>query len=299
MANYIATDTELTSIANAIREKGGTSEQLEFPDDFITAIENITTGGGIVIEDTTDSHGGTIRRITATELKTQAKTNITPTESSQTISPDTGYNALSSVQINAISSTYVGSDIPENDSTDLSASGNTVTVPAGYYASNASKSVSSGSATTPATTITVTPGISVSSGGLITASASGSQSIAPTVSAGYVSSGTSGTVSVSGSNTSQLSTEAGKTVTPTKSQQTAVSSGKYTTGAIVVDAIPSAYQDVTGVTAAAGDVLSGKDIVNSSGTVVHGSLIIQHYYTGSGAPSSSQGDNGDIYLKTS
>lgn len=62
----------------------------------------------------------------------------------------------------------------------------------------------SGSAATPATTITANPTISVSSGGLITASVSGSQSVTPTVSAGYVSSGTAGTVSVSGSNTSQL-----------------------------------------------------------------------------------------------
>jgi hypothetical protein len=41
----------------------------------------------------------------------QAKTNISPTESSQTITPDSGYDGLSSVQINAISSTYVGSGV--------------------------------------------------------------------------------------------------------------------------------------------------------------------------------------------
>lgn len=67
----------------------------------------------------------------------------------------------------------------------------------------------SGSASTPATTITANPSISVSSGGLITASVSASQSVTPTVSAGYVSSGTAGTVSVSGSNTSQLAVYAG------------------------------------------------------------------------------------------
>ena len=61
-----------------------------------------------------------------------------------------------------------------------------------------------GSAATPATTITANPTISVSNSGLITASVSASQSVTPTVSAGYVSSGTAGTVSVSGSNTSQL-----------------------------------------------------------------------------------------------
>ena len=39
----------------------------------------------------------------------------------------------------------------ENDSSDLTVSGATVTVPAGYYSSQASKSVASGSATAPAT----------------------------------------------------------------------------------------------------------------------------------------------------
>ena len=63
----------------------------------------------------------------------------------------------------------------------------------------------SGSAATPATTITANPSISVSSGGLITASVSASQSVTPTVSAGYVSSGTAGTITVSGSATQQLS----------------------------------------------------------------------------------------------
>lgn len=128
------------------------------------------------------------------------------------------------------------------------------------------------------------PTITVSSAGLITAS--------HVQSTGYVTGSTT-------TATQQLSTQAAATITPTKSSQTAVASGKYTTGAVTVAAIPAAYQDVTGVTAAAGDVVSGKDIVNSSGTIVHGSLVIQHYYTGSGDPSSSLGSNGDIYLKTS
>jgi len=39
-------DADLTSVANAIRTKGGTSEQLEFPDDFVDAIGDIQTGDG-------------------------------------------------------------------------------------------------------------------------------------------------------------------------------------------------------------------------------------------------------------
>ena len=125
--------------------------------------------------------------------------------------------------------TDITGSIASKTSSDLTASGDTVTAPAGYYASSASKSVSSGSASTPATTITANPSISVSSGGLITASVSASQSVTPTVSAGYVSSGTAGTVSVSGSNTSQLTTQAAQTITPTTTNQT-IASGKYLTG---------------------------------------------------------------------
>ena len=44
MADYIVTDTELTSIADAIRAKGGTSAELEFPSEFVSAIGDIETG---------------------------------------------------------------------------------------------------------------------------------------------------------------------------------------------------------------------------------------------------------------
>lgn len=113
----------------------------------------------------------------------------------------------------------------------------TSTAPTGHAYSPVT--VPSGSASTPATSVTANPTISVSSGGLITATASATKSVTPSVSAGWVASGTAGTITVSGSNTSQLSTEAGKTVTPTTSEQTAVASGKYTTGAIKVAAMPS------------------------------------------------------------
>ena len=39
-------DSDLTSVANAIRTKGGTSAQLAFPADFISAINAISGGGG-------------------------------------------------------------------------------------------------------------------------------------------------------------------------------------------------------------------------------------------------------------
>ena len=115
-------------------------------------------------------------------------TSITPTESAQSIG---GSRVMmqGAVTVNAIPSNYVGSGITRRDSTDLTASGATVSVPSGYYASNASKAVSSGTEGTPtATKGTVT---------------NHSVSITPSVTntAGYISGGShSGTaVSVSAS----------------------------------------------------------------------------------------------------
>lgn len=69
--------------------------------------------------------------------------------------------------------------------------------------------------------------------------------------AGYTTGGTSKT-------TYQLSTQAAKTVTPSKSTQTAVSANRYTTGAVTVAAIPDTYVDTTSGDAKASDIRSGK-----------------------------------------
>lgn len=108
-------------------------------------------------------------------LQTKAKT-YTPTESQQTdtITADTGYDGLNEVDVtvNAISSTYVGSGIARKSSSDLTASGATVTAPAGYYTSSASKAVASGTAGTPTATkgtvsnhaVSVTPSVTNTTG---------------------------------------------------------------------------------------------------------------------------------------
>lgn len=46
MAYRKVDDTSLASVADAIRSKGGTSEQLVFPEGFVSAIDNMQTGGG-------------------------------------------------------------------------------------------------------------------------------------------------------------------------------------------------------------------------------------------------------------
>jgi hypothetical protein len=101
--------------------------------------------------------------------------NVTPTESSQQITADTGNYGLGTVTVGAISSTYIGSSITQRDETDLSASGATVTVPAGYYAEQKTKSVRSGSVNNPTASkgtvsnhaIAITPSVTSSSGYII------------------------------------------------------------------------------------------------------------------------------------
>lgn len=46
MAEYLTNTTDLTKVASAIREKGGTSGALVYPDGFVSAINAITTGSG-------------------------------------------------------------------------------------------------------------------------------------------------------------------------------------------------------------------------------------------------------------
>lgn len=51
MSNYIVDGAGLTSVANAIRTKGGTSAQMAFPSGFVSAVEAIPSGGGITVDD--------------------------------------------------------------------------------------------------------------------------------------------------------------------------------------------------------------------------------------------------------
>ena len=150
---------------------------------------------------------------------------ITPTKSQQIITTPDGYDGMDQVTVDAIPSNYIDTSdatatasnilsgktayvdgslitgtIATKTSSNLTASGKTVTVPAGYYASAATKSVSTATQATPA--------ISISSSGVITASS--------TQSAGYVSSGTkSATYTLSSSDDSDFipsNIKSGKTI---------------------------------------------------------------------------------------
>lgn len=250
-------------------------------------------GGAVVVTDETTADGGTIKHITATvisgtksitangtgidvtqyaavdvavpaptpTLQTITK-SYTPTESQQTetITTGTGYDGIEEVDITvgAISSTYVGSGITQRTSSDLSASGATVSVPSGYYASNASKVVSSGSAT-PAASIS---GSSATvSTGTNTLTLSKTVSNTPQVLAGYISSGTAGNSSVS--LTASVTTKGATTITPSTSDQT-IASGTYLTGT----------QTISGdANLVAGNIKSGTTIFGVTGTYSGGGSL--------------------------
>ena len=174
------------------------------------------------------------------EIQTD-KDAVTPSNVAQTVWPDSGYDALAKVTVKAIPSEYIVPSgtvsITENGTHDVanyaqavvsvdapepvlqskevspSTSSQTVKPDSGY------DGLSQVTVGAMPTATQATPSISVSSAGVITASA--------TQTAGYVIAGTK-------SATKQLNTQAAKMVTPGTSDQTAVSSGVYTTGAVKV-----------------------------------------------------------------
>ena len=136
---------------------------------------------------------------------------------------DSGDKMLSGNTAYADGVKYTGT-ITTNTGSDISASGDTVTVPAGYYATQQTKAVASGSATAPATISGTSASVST---GTNTLTLSKTISVTPTVSAGYVASGTAGNSAVS--LTASVTTKGAATITPTTSNQT-ISSGTYLTG---------------------------------------------------------------------
>lgn len=282
--DYLTTDTELTSIANAIRTKGGTSANLTYPAGFVDAIDAIQTGSTPV-------------------LQTKSK-SYTPSETAQseTVAADTGYDGLEEVGISvgAISSSYVGSGITRRSSSDLSASGAIVTAPEGYYASFASKSVASGTAGTPTASkgtvsnhsISVTPSVTNTTGYITGGTKTGT---AVSVSASELVSGTysvtsSGTKDVT--NYASASVPAGTAGTPTATKGTVnnhsisvtpsvTNSGGYITGSTKTG---------TAVTVSASELVSGSETKTANGTydVTNLAQLIVNVSGGGGSSKNAQ-----------
>ena len=181
--------------------------------------------------------------------KLQKKT-VTPTESQQTVTPDTGYDGMSQVTVEAVPAGYIGSDVTKKAAAIYTPGTSNQTIGANQYLSGAQTIKGD------------------------------SNLVAGNIRSGVSIFGVTGTVVAASSPNLQA-----KTVTPGTSSQTVRPDSGYDGLSQVV--VSGDYDLVSG------NIISGKTIFG-----VPGSVVIQRYYTGSSAPSSSIGSNGDLYLQT-
>ena len=169
---------------------------------------------------------------------------VTPTESSQTITASTG-KVIGTVSVSAIDSDYVGSDVPRRTQTDITVSGNAVTVPSGYYNDGTTKEV--------ATTTHPDPSVSTSYN-----SANNKLQITATH--------TQGTGYVTGSTTQAVTNINGGTVT--KSGPTVTTSAGYYDASVdtTVDSATQATPSLNG----AHDSVNNKYVVTATATQSEG-----------------------------
>lgn len=221
---------------------------------------------------------GSVAITESSSVNLQSKTGISPTESSQTIAADSGYDGLSSVQIDAISSTYVGSGIAQRDETDLTASGATVTVPSGYYANQATKSVASGTEGTPTASkgtvshnsISITPSVTNSEGYISGGTRTGNS---VTVTARELVQGVTlymddGAGNYDVANAETFVVDEGTAGTPTASKSTVSNHSISVTPTVtnVSGYIDGGTKTGTAVSVSASELVSGTYSVTSSGT---------------------------------
>lgn len=165
----------------------------------------------------------------------QSKT-ATPTKKQQNITPDGGYYGLSDVTVAPIPDAY-------QDVTSVTATAGDVLTGKVYVLADG----------------TVTTGTMANNGAV--SKTLDATTITYTIPKGYHS----------GTGTVKIVLET-KTVTPTKSTQNVTPTAGKVLSKVTVDPIPDKYQDVTGVTAGAAQVLTGYKIVDAAGSAVDGSM---------------------------
>lgn len=246
----VATEiSRLQSARNKIRAKavalgiGTSNDQLDALATEIEAIENrgavsaqVQEGDTYTIPKGYHNGSGTVSGVSGGgNYNLQSKT-VTPTKAQQNVTPDPGYYGLSDVTVGAIPDSY-------QDVSAVTAVGADV-LTGKIFVDKAGKT---------------TPGTMPNNGEV--AKTLTIEEPSYNIPKGYHS----------GSGTVKIVPET-KTTTPTKNVQTIEPTEGKVLSSVEVAAIPAAYQDVTGVTATAADVLSGKKIVDAKGILVTGSM---------------------------
>lgn len=179
--------------------------------------------------------GGTVAGVAGGGNYQLQEKEVTPTKNAQTVTSDSGYYGLASVIVKAIPANY-------QDVSDVTATAPDVLL--GKVIVTSDGKVVAG---TMPNNGTVNKTLDAST-------------VKYTFTAGYYAGGTV-----------QIVLEE-KTVTPTKSQQTITPAAGKVLSKVIIAAIPDKYQDVSGVTATAADVLTGKKIVLADGTLEDGAM---------------------------
>ena len=309
VTNYASVNVNISSEAPTIESLSVTPSESEqtfnastvdgYKPVTVSAVSSTYVGSGITRRSSTDLtvSGATVTApagyysAAASKSVASGSASAPSSISGTSASVTTGTNTLTLTKIVSVtpvvSAGYISSGTATNSSVSLTASipinptvtasGATVTIPTGYYTAQTTKSVASGSATAPSSISGTAASIST---GTNTLTLTKTVSVTPTVSAGYVSAGTAGNSSVS--LTASVPTKAAATITPSTTNQT-IASGTYLTGT----------QTILGdANLISSNIVAGASIFNINGTAT-----FQSYYTGSSAPASSLGNNGDIYLQ--